>query len=97
MKTHRNGKNIQARSADGSFRRWTGDDVGIGSCPCCAHLTVQPAEPDAFKSGMVAPEDFRRWSKARVCKNCGWENAEAKELTAMAAPSPPPPSFEPDI
>ena len=81
MKTYRNGKAIQARASDGSFREWTGDDVGIGVCPKCSYLTVTPPEPASFKSGMIAPEDYyRRWNKARVCDHCGWKNPEAEAM-----------------
>jgi hypothetical protein len=83
MKTYRNGRAIQARAADGSFRVLTGQDVGIGVCPTCSHLTTQPAEPASFKQGMVAPEDFRKWTRARVCGSCGWKNSEAQDLDAV--------------
>lgn len=76
MKTYRNHRTIQARASDGSFRRWTGDDVGIGVCPKCSHLTTQPEMPEALKGGHVAPEDFRAWRDARECKSCGWKNTD---------------------
>jgi len=96
MKPFRNSKTIQARARDGSFRKWTGDDVGIGVCPECSHLTVQPPAPGASEKGMLAPEDFRRWSRARVCGRCGWRNEDAKLLPVEPAateeePKGPPP------
>jgi hypothetical protein len=79
MKTYRNGKAIQARSEDGSFRRFTGEDVGIGVCPQCAGITVQPTKPTALYSGFVDPQLFNNWRNARVC-SCGWKNTAALVL-----------------
>lgn len=70
----RRGKMLQARASDGSFRQWTGDDFGIGVCPQCSTITIQPPMPDSLKTGFVNPVEFRRWQSARVCKACGWTN-----------------------
>lgn len=74
---HRNGR-IQARGAGGRFRKWTGDDAGIGVCPRCRTITTRP-ELDQSKP-FIDPVDFH----ARVCGNCGWDSRKPD-----AAPRPP--------
>lgn len=76
MKTYRHGKTIQARDTGGQFRKWTGDDFGIGVCPKCSTLTTQPAQPESLKSGFIDPVEFRRWQQSRVCAGCGWTNQQ---------------------
>lgn len=60
-------KRIQARGSRGRFRKWTGEDVGIGVCPRCQHLTLQPKLPE---TPFIDPRDFH----ARVCPGCGWDS-----------------------
>ncbi len=82
MRFYRNGRRLQARTGAGEFRKLTGDDVGIGVCPHCRSLTVQPPEPESFRGGMIAPEAFRAWRDARVCSRCGWANEAAQRVDA---------------
>lgn len=65
---HGNGR-LQARGAGGRFRRWTGQDVGIGVCPKCNGITQRPKLPE---TGFIDPRDFN----ARVCP-CGWDSRTA--------------------
>lgn len=79
MGTYRNGRTLQARSSNGSFRAWTGADFGVGFCPKCNHGTTRPPEPEALKSRQIAPEEFRRWQNTLVCTKCGWTNQNRPE------------------
>ena len=66
---HGNGR-IQARGAGGRFRKWAGNDFGIGVCPKCQTITAQPKLPE---SGPIDPVDFN----ARVCAGCGWDSRKS--------------------
>lgn len=63
---HANGR-IQGRAGNGRFRKFTGEEFGIGVCPNCQTLTTRPTLPDA---PFIDPRDFN----ARVCSNCGWDS-----------------------
>jgi hypothetical protein len=67
--THGNGR-IQGRAGNGRFRRFTGEEFGIGVCPKCQTLTTRPELPAV---GPIDPVDFN----ARVCV-CGWDSRKAK-------------------
>lgn len=67
MRTYKNGKNIQARTGGGRFRKFTGNDFGIGVCPKCSTITTQPP---LGGDGPIDPRDFN----ARVCGGCGWDS-----------------------
>lgn len=58
---------IQARRADGRFRKVTAQDVGIGACPKCDGFTARPKPPEGR---FIDPVDFH----ARVCLSCGWDS-----------------------
>ena len=63
---HGNGR-IQARGVSGRFRKFTSDELGVGSCPRCLALTLRPKLPN---TPFIDPRDFN----ARVCASCGWDS-----------------------
>jgi hypothetical protein len=58
---------IQARGDGGRFRKWKGEEFGIGVCPKCGRIATQPELP---QTGFIDPRDFN----ARVCPGCGWDS-----------------------
>lgn len=61
---------IQGRAANGRFRKFTGEEFGIGVCPKCQTLTTRP---ELSTTDFIDPRDFN----ARVCANCGWDSRKA--------------------
>jgi hypothetical protein len=74
MNAYKNGHALQTRDGAGRFYQLTGDDVGIGECPVCRHITTQPEMPESLKGAFIDPAEMNRYRSARECRNCGWSN-----------------------